>query len=57
MNYRYWDAVTFVGWLAEEPDKVIDCRPVIEAAEAGTVTNVKPKDAIHLATALRHDVD
>src|SRR5882672_11180002 len=115
MNYRYWDSVTFLGWLAAEPDKVEECRPVIEAAEAGTITlvtsaltiaevlwikghpekkithqsahkveaffrhswivvrevdrfvaedaraliwnkNVKPKDAIHLATALRQDV-
>lgn len=113
MDYRYWDSVTFLGWLGEEPDKVPDCRPVLEAAEAGTVTlvtsaltiaevlwpkghkkipaeharkieaffrhswiivreldrfiaedarelvwnkNIKPKDAIHLATALRQDV-
>jgi predicted nucleic acid-binding protein len=113
MDYRYWDAVTFLGWLSEEPDKVPDCKPVLDAAEAGSVTivtsaltiaevlwlkghkkveasqakkieaffrhswivvrevdrfvaedarelvwnkNVKPKDAIHLATALRQDV-
>lgn len=113
MDYRYWDSVCFLGWLGEEPDKVPDCKPVLEAAEAGTVTlvtsaltltevlwpqgykslaaqhahkieaffrhswiivreldrfiaedarelvwnkNVRPKDAIHLATALRQDV-
>jgi predicted nucleic acid-binding protein len=113
MDYRYWDSVTFLGWLSEEADKVAECKPVLEAAEAGTVTlvtsaltiaevlwlkghkkvppaqarkieaffrhrwivvreldrfvaedarelvwtkNVKPKDAIHLATALRQDV-
>jgi predicted nucleic acid-binding protein len=113
MDYRYWDAATFLGWLSEESGKVSDCKPVIEAAEAGRVTlvtsavtivevfwlkghkkvdasaarkikaffrhrwivvrevdrfiaeaaqellwnkNVKPKDAIHLATALRQDV-
>lgn len=113
MDYRYWDAVTFLGWLSEEHDKVPDCKPVLEAAEAGSITlitsaltiaevlwlkghkkvdasharrieaffrhswivvrevdrfvaedarelvwnnNVKPKDAIHLATALRQDV-
>jgi predicted nucleic acid-binding protein len=113
MDYRYWDAVTFLGWLSEEVEKVPDCRPVLEAAEAGTVTlvtsaltmaevlwikgkpkidasharkieaffrhswivvrevdrfiaedarelvwnkNIKPKDAVHLATALRQDV-
>lgn len=113
MDYRYWDSVTFLGWLSAEPDKVPDCKPVLEAAEAGDVTiitsaltiaevlwlkghdkisavhakkiesffrhswivvrevdrfiaedsreliwnkNVKPKDAIHLATALRQDV-
>jgi hypothetical protein len=37
MNYRYWDAATFLGWLSEEPDKVPECRPVLEAAEAGTL--------------------
>lgn len=113
MDYRYWDSVTFLGWLSAEPDKVPNCKPVLEAAEAGNVTiitsaltiaevlwlkghdkigaahakkieaffrhswivvrevdrfiaedareliwnkNVKPKDAIHLATALRQDV-
>ena len=113
MDYRYWDSVTFLGWLGEEEDKVPHCRPVLEAAEGGTVVlvtsaltivevlwpkghkkvaaqhahkieaffrhswiivreldrfiaedaralvwnkNVKPQDAIHLATALRQDV-
>lgn len=113
MEYRYWDSVTFLGWLSAEPDKVAECRLVLDAAENGTVTlvtsaltiaevlwikghekvdasharkiegffkrswivvrevdrfvaedaralvwdkNVKPKDAIHLATALRQDV-
>lgn len=113
MDYRYWDAVTFLGWLSEEPDKVPECRAVLEAAAAGNVTlitsaltiaevlwikghkkveaahakkielffrrswivirevdrfvaedaralvwnkNVHPKDALHLATAMRQDV-
>jgi hypothetical protein len=113
MDYRYWDSNAFLGWLADETDKVSYCRPVIEAAEAGSLViitsaltiaevlflkghkkvdaqharkieaffrhkwivirdvdrfvaeharelvwdkNVKPKDAIHLATALRRDV-
>jgi predicted nucleic acid-binding protein len=113
MDYRYWDSATFLGWLSEEPDKVPDCKPVLEAAEAGSITlvtsavtivevfwlrghekvdasharkiesffrhswivvrevdrfiaeaarellwkkNIKPYDAIHLATALRQDV-
>jgi predicted nucleic acid-binding protein len=113
MDYRYWDSVTFLGWLSAEPDKVPECRTVLEEAEAGNLTiitsaltiaevlwlkghdkissahakkigaffrhswiivrevdrfiaedsreliwnkNVKPKDAIHLATALRQDV-
>lgn len=113
MDYRYWDSVTFLGWLSGEQQKVVLCQPVLEAAETGTVTlitsaititeviylkghdkipasqakqieaffrhkwivvrevdrfiaedaralvwdkNVKPKDAIHLATALRQDV-
>lgn len=113
MDYRYWDSVTFLGWLSDEKDKVPHCRPVLEAAEGGSVVlvtsaltitevlwpkghkkvaaqhakkieaffrhswiivreldrfiaedarelvwnkNVHPKDAIHLATALRQDV-
>lgn len=113
MKFRYWDSNAFLGWLAEEPDKVDRCRRVIESAETGSVRiltsaltiaevlwvrglnriqadsaarveaffrhewivvreldrfiaedaralvwnhNVKPKDAIHLATALRGDV-
>lgn len=113
MDYRYWDSVAFLGWLAAEPDKLPLCRPVLEAAEGGSVVlvtsaltitevlwtkghdklpasqakkieaffrhswiivreldrfiaedarelvwskNVKPKDAIHLATALKQDV-
>lgn len=34
---RYWDSDCFIGWLAEEEDKVPDCRTVIRAAEAGEV--------------------
>ena len=113
MDYRYWDSNAFLGWLAEESDKVDYCRPVIEAAEAGKVRiltsaltipevlwikgrnrvpadsaakveaffkhewivireldrfiaedaralvwdhNVKPKDAVHVATALKRDL-
>ena len=37
MDFRYWDSNAFLGWLAEEPDKIDYCRPVIEAAEAGKV--------------------
>jgi predicted nucleic acid-binding protein len=32
---RYWDACAFLGWLAEEADKVEECRAVIRAAEEG----------------------
>lgn len=32
---RYWDSVTFLGWLANEPDKLDACRGVIRAAERG----------------------
>ena len=113
MDFRYWDANVFLGWLKDEADKVDYCRPVIEAANAGkikivtsalTITevlwmkgqdripadsaakveaffkhewivvreldrfiaedaralvwdkNVTPKDAIHVATALKRDV-
>ncbi len=35
MKKRYWDSDAFIGWLAEEHDKVNECRPVIQAAEGG----------------------
>ena len=35
MKRRYWDSDAFIGWLAEEPDKVDECRPVIQAADEG----------------------
>src|SRR5207244_9010000 len=37
MDYRYWDTATFLGWLSEEPDKVPETKPVLDAAEAGNV--------------------
>ena len=40
MDYRYWDSVTFLGWLGDEADKVSSCRPVLEAAAGGTVVLV-----------------
>jgi hypothetical protein len=40
MDYRYWDSVTFLGWLSAEPDKAPDCKPILEAAEAGKVVLV-----------------
>lgn len=114
MNYRYWDANAFLGWLSGEGDKVSYCRAVLDAATAGDLTivtsaltiaevlwlkgqpripaarskeieaffkhrwivireldrfvaeqaraliwdeNVRPKDAIHLSTALQQDVE
>lgn len=35
MNYRYWDACAFIGWLKGEEDKVEECRSVLDRAEAG----------------------
>jgi hypothetical protein len=40
VNYRYWDACAFIGWLKEEPDKTEECKSVIWRAEAGKVTIV-----------------
>ena len=34
---RYWDSVSFLGWLSEEPDKQQLCESVIRAAEDGKV--------------------
>lgn len=36
-SLRYWDANAFIGWLAQEDDKVDHCRAVIRAAEKGSV--------------------
>lgn len=35
MKQRYWDSDAFIGLLAEESDKVEECRAVIRAAEEG----------------------
>jgi predicted nucleic acid-binding protein len=35
LTERYWDSNAFIGWLAEEPDKVEECRAVIRVAEEG----------------------
>ncbi|HXG26992.1 MAG TPA: hypothetical protein VNL94_09125 [Candidatus Binatia bacterium] len=37
---RYLDSDCFIGYLAEEPDKVSACKDVIEAAERGQLTIV-----------------
>jgi len=34
---RYWDSCAFLGWLANEADKVDECRGVIRAAEDGNL--------------------
>lgn len=51
MDYRYWDSATFLGWLKAEADKVNECRPVLEAAEAGEITIIT--SAITIAEVLR----
>ncbi len=37
LQRRYWDSCAFLGWLAQEADKVGDCEGVIRGAEAGNV--------------------
>ena len=34
---RYWDSDCFLGWLAEEADKVDACRQVLDIAERGDI--------------------
>ena len=41
MDFRYWDANVFLGWLKDEADKVDYCRPVIEAANAGKIGSIR----------------
>jgi predicted nucleic acid-binding protein len=33
----YWDANTFSGYLNEEPDKLLDCEPVLNEARKGHI--------------------
>ena len=37
---RYWDSCCFIGWLAEEENKVDACKEVLDIAEAGRLTIV-----------------
>lgn len=37
---RYWDSCCFIGWLAEEENKVAACKEVLDIAEAGRLTIV-----------------
>ena len=37
MELRYWDSDCFLGWLAEEEDKVDECRAVLQEAGAGRI--------------------
>jgi predicted nucleic acid-binding protein len=39
-SIRYWDSCCFLGWLAEEEDKVDACKEVLDVAEAGRLTIV-----------------
>lgn len=44
MLERYWDSNAFLGWLAEEAEKVEECRAVIRAAEEGKTIIVTSAD-------------
>jgi predicted nucleic acid-binding protein len=37
VNKRYWDSSCFLAWLKKEPDKIDDCRGIIQACETGQV--------------------
>jgi predicted nucleic acid-binding protein len=39
-TYHYWDTCTILGWLAEESDKLADCKAGIVQAEKGDLTIV-----------------
>ena len=38
--HRYWDACCFLGWLKEEPDKIVQCEAGIRQAERGDLVIV-----------------
>jgi len=37
VDIRYWDSDCFLGWLNDEPDKIDECRAVLDEAEAGRI--------------------
>lgn len=51
---RYWDSDCFIGWLAEEADKVDSCKLVIEAAERGQLTIVTSSLTLAEVVKVRH---
>lgn len=53
LDQRYWDSDCFLGWLAEEPDKVEHCRRVLSAADDGKVLIVTSALTIAEVLALR----
>ena len=49
----YWDSDAFLGWFQEEAGKVELCKGTIKRAQDVVWNNnIKPKDAIHVATAI-----
>jgi predicted nucleic acid-binding protein len=51
---RYWDSDAFIGWLAEEHDKVAECAMVLAAADAGKLTIVTSSLTLAEVIKLKH---
>ena len=53
IDQRYWDSDCFLGWLQAEPDKVVNCKQVLSAAEDGKILIVTSALTIAEVLALR----
>ena len=51
---RYWDSDCFIGWLAQEGNKVTPCRQVLSLAEKGKIEIVTSALTIAEVLRLRH---
>ena len=53
IDQRYRDSDCFLGWLQAEPDKVVNCKQVLSAAEDGKILIVTSALTIAEVLALR----
>ncbi len=63
MKLRYWDSVVWLGILKDEPDKVADCKALLNEAKAGgfkiVASAITLAEVVHLRdfTRLSPDVE
>jgi len=52
---RYWDSSCFLAWLKKEPDKIDDCRGVIQGCENGQIKLITSTLTIAEVLYLKHN--